>query len=57
VSLHYRNPQAECDLQLGATWRLRLTEELFISMAEFGTFSVGYAVVLKSSRDRERAAA
>jgi len=26
-------------------------------LAAFGTFSVGYAVVLKSSRDRERAAA
>jgi DNA polymerase-3 subunit alpha len=57
VSLHYRNPQAECDVQLGPAWRLRLTEELFVALAEFGTFNVGYSVVLKSSRDRERAAA
>ena len=57
VSLHYRNPQAECDLQLGPAWRLRLSEELFAALAEFGTYNVGYAVVLKSSRERERAAA
>ncbi len=57
VSLHYRNPKAECDVQLGPAWKLRLSEELFSALAEFGTFNVGYAVVLKSSRDRERAAA
>jgi len=57
VSLHYRNPQAECDMQLGPAWKLRLSEELFAALAEFGTFNVGYSVVLKSSRDRERAAA
>jgi len=44
-------------MQLGPAWRLRLSEELFTALAEFGTFNVGYSVVLKSSRDRERAAA
>jgi len=57
IALHYRNPQAECDMQLGAAWRLRLNEELFTALAEFGTFNVGYSVVMKSNRDRGRVAA
>lgn|GEM_PF-4314630 len=44
-------------MQLGPAWKLRLTKVLFSALAEFGTFGVGYAVVLKSSRDRERATA
>jgi len=54
VTLHYQNAQAECDIQLGAAWRLRLTEALFVALAEFGTFNVNYSVALKSSKERGR---
>jgi DNA polymerase-3 subunit alpha len=56
VTLHYRNPQAECDIQLGSAWAMRLSEALFAALPEFATFNVGYSVTLKSSKERERAA-
>jgi hypothetical protein len=42
---------------LGSAWRVRLSDDLFAALAGFGRVDVGYAVVLKAGRDRERAAA
>ena len=57
VSLAYRNETATCDVLLGTAWRVRLSDDLFAALAGFGRVDVGYAVVLKSGRDRVRAAA
>jgi DNA polymerase-3 subunit alpha len=57
VSLVYRNETATCDVLLGSAWRVRLSDDLFAALGGFGRVDVGYAVVLKAGRDRERAAA
>ncbi len=58
VILSYGNAKATCDLALGAAWCLRLSNELFSALEEFGQADVKYAVTLKSGgRERERAAA
>jgi DNA polymerase-3 subunit alpha len=57
VTLRYRAAGAECDLLLGSAWRQRLSDELFAGLAGFGAIEVGYAPVLKSGRERERAVA
>ncbi|MBK9326518.1 MAG: DNA polymerase III subunit alpha [Hydrogenophilales bacterium] len=57
VSLSYRGETASCDVLLGSAWRVRLSDDLFAALAGFGRVDVGYAVVLKAGRDRERAAA
>jgi DNA polymerase-3 subunit alpha len=53
VSLAYRNDSASCDVLLGNTWRVRLSEDLFAALAGFGEARVNYAVTLKSGRERE----
>jgi len=57
VSLGYRNTVASCDLTLGPAWKVRLAEALLQSLAEMGEVKTAYSVVLKSGRERERAAA
>ena len=57
VGLAYHSDQASCDILLGAAWRVRLSDDLLTALAGFGRVDVGYAVVLKSGRERERAAA
>ena len=53
ATLHYRNDRASCDLALGAAWTLRLSDELFTGLRDFGEADVKYVVTLKSG-DRER---
>jgi len=55
ATLAYGNAQATCDLALGATWTLRLSNDLFSALDSFGQTEVKYSVVLKSGgRERER---
>ncbi len=55
VGLAYRNDRASCDLLLGPAWRVRLSDDLFAALSAFGKAQANYAVVLKSSREREGA--
>lgn len=55
VALSYRNAEASCDLLLGQSWRVRLSDDLFAALNAFGKAQVNYAVVLKSGREREGA--
>ncbi len=57
VRLGYHNEVASCDLVLGGSWRLRLNEDLFAALEQYGRVEVSYAVLLRSGRDRERVAA
>ena len=63
VSLAYQNDLASCDINLGASWKVRIADDLMNALAAFGEVKTGYNVVLKTGRergergDRERAAA